>query len=34
MNPELRELATMITRDIYLENPNVRWDDIAGLDEV
>lgn len=24
----------MITRDIYLQSPNVHWDDIAGLDEV
>lgn len=30
---ELRELAAIITRDIYMENPNVRWNDIAGLEE-
>ncbi|KAJ3029688.1 UNVERIFIED_CONTAM: Katanin p60 ATPase-containing subunit A-like 2 [Siphonaria sp. JEL0065] len=28
---ELRELAAIITRDIYQENPNVHWGDIAGL---
>ena len=28
---ELRDLAAAIQRDIFLENPNVRWDDIAGL---
>ncbi|KAJ3059773.1 Katanin p60 ATPase-containing subunit A-like 2, partial [Podochytrium sp. JEL0797] len=28
---ELRELAAIITRDIYVENPNVHWGDIAGL---
>ncbi|TPX65354.1 hypothetical protein CcCBS67573_g08150 [Chytriomyces confervae] len=28
---ELRELAAIITRDIYMENPNVHWADIAGL---
>ncbi|KAI9337047.1 P-loop containing nucleoside triphosphate hydrolase protein [Zopfochytrium polystomum] len=32
-NSELRELAAIITRDIYMENPNVRWFDIAGLHE-
>ncbi|ORY38138.1 AAA-domain-containing protein [Rhizoclosmatium globosum] len=26
---ELRELAAIITRDIYQENPNVHWNDIA-----
>ncbi|XP_053313942.1 katanin p60 ATPase-containing subunit A-like 2 [Spea bombifrons] len=31
-NSEMRELATVISRDIYLQNPNVRWDDIIGLD--
>ncbi|KAJ3329897.1 Katanin p60 ATPase-containing subunit A-like 2 [Blyttiomyces sp. JEL0837] len=30
---EYRELAAIITRDIYVENPNVKWNDIAGLDE-
>ena len=29
---EFRELAEMISRDIYLENPNVHWTDIIGLD--
>lgn len=33
MQGEYRDLAQAITRDIYLESPNVRWDDIAGLDE-
>lgn len=31
--PELgcdRELAAVITRDIFVQNPNVRWSDIAG----
>ncbi|KAJ3230422.1 Katanin p60 ATPase-containing subunit A-like 2 [Chytriomyces hyalinus] len=28
---ELRELAAIITRDIYMENPNIHWADIAGL---
>ncbi|PRP89710.1 hypothetical protein PROFUN_00052 [Planoprotostelium fungivorum] len=32
MPAEQRELAAMITRDIYLESPNVRWVDIAGLE--
>ncbi|XP_041090668.1 katanin p60 ATPase-containing subunit A-like 2 isoform X2 [Polyodon spathula] len=32
MNSEMRELASVISRDIYLHNPNVRWDDIIGLD--
>ncbi|XP_063309936.1 katanin p60 ATPase-containing subunit A-like 2 isoform X1 [Pelobates fuscus] len=31
-NSEMRELAAVISRDIYLQNPNVRWDDIIGLD--
>lgn len=30
---ELRELAHVIQRDIYTSNPNVRWNDVAGLDE-
>ncbi|XP_076465051.1 katanin p60 ATPase-containing subunit A-like 2 isoform X8 [Babylonia areolata] len=30
---EWRDLAQTISRDIYLQNPNVRWDDIIGLDE-
>uniref|UniRef100_A0A672MBL3 Katanin p60 ATPase-containing subunit A-like 2 n=1 Tax=Sinocyclocheilus grahami TaxID=75366 RepID=A0A672MBL3_SINGR len=32
MNSEMRELAAVISRDIYLHNPNVRWDDIIGLE--
>jgi katanin p60 ATPase-containing subunit A1 len=30
---ETRELAAVISRDIYLETPDVRWDDIIGLNE-
>jgi len=30
---EYRDLAAVVTRDIYLENPNVHWNDIIGLDE-
>ncbi|GBG75694.1 hypothetical protein CBR_g20319 [Chara braunii] len=30
---ELQELGTMIRKDIYLENPNVPWDSIVGLDQ-
>uniref|UniRef100_A0A5K3FND5 Katanin p60 ATPase-containing subunit A-like 2 n=1 Tax=Mesocestoides corti TaxID=53468 RepID=A0A5K3FND5_MESCO len=29
---EWRELAQTISRDIFLQNPNVRWEDIVGLD--
>ena len=29
---EMRELAAVISRDIYLHNPDVRWEDIVGLD--
>ncbi|NXC43740.1 KATL2 protein, partial [Penelope pileata] len=29
---EMRELATVVSKDIYLHNPNVKWDDIIGLD--
>ncbi|KAL3866277.1 hypothetical protein ACJMK2_043585 [Sinanodonta woodiana] len=32
-NQEWRELAQNISRDIYLQNPNVKWEDIIGLDE-
>uniref|UniRef100_A0AAY4AG36 Katanin p60 ATPase-containing subunit A-like 2 n=1 Tax=Denticeps clupeoides TaxID=299321 RepID=A0AAY4AG36_9TELE len=32
MNSEMRDLATVISQDIYLHNPNVRWDDIIGLE--
>jgi katanin p60 ATPase-containing subunit A1 len=31
-NAELAELATLIQRDIFTANPNVRWSDIVGLD--
>ncbi|KAL6097071.1 katnal2 [Pungitius sinensis] len=30
---DMRELATIISRDIYLHSPNVRWDDIIGLED-
>ena len=30
---ELRELASTITRDIFLESPDVHWGDISGLEE-
>jgi SpoVK/Ycf46/Vps4 family AAA+-type ATPase len=30
---DLRELGSAISRDIYLDSPNVHWADIAGLDE-
>ncbi|NXF95149.1 KATL2 protein, partial [Eubucco bourcierii] len=29
---EMKELAMVISKDIYLHNPNVKWDDIIGLD--
>ncbi|NXT60968.1 KATL2 protein, partial [Chaetops frenatus] len=32
MTGEMRELATVVSRDIYLHKPNVKWDDIIGLD--
>ncbi|XP_010212358.1 PREDICTED: katanin p60 ATPase-containing subunit A-like 2 [Tinamus guttatus] len=32
MSGEMRELATVISKDIYLHNLNVKWDDIIGLD--
>ncbi|XP_053145066.1 katanin p60 ATPase-containing subunit A-like 2 isoform X3 [Hemicordylus capensis] len=32
MTAEMRELATVVSRDIYLNNPDVKWDDIIGLD--
>ncbi|KAJ3319009.1 Katanin p60 ATPase-containing subunit A-like 2 [Boothiomyces sp. JEL0866] len=30
---ELKELANVITRDIYVKNPNVKWTDISGLEK-
>ncbi|KAM6902300.1 katanin p60 ATPase-containing subunit A-like 2 [Xenentodon cancila] len=33
MSVEMRELATIISRDIYLHSPNVRWEDIIGLED-
>jgi katanin p60 ATPase-containing subunit A1 len=32
-NSELRELASIITKDIFVRNPNVRWQDIEGLEK-
>uniref|UniRef100_A0A8D0KZQ3 Katanin p60 ATPase-containing subunit A-like 2 n=1 Tax=Strix occidentalis caurina TaxID=311401 RepID=A0A8D0KZQ3_STROC len=32
MTGEMRELATVVSKDIYLHNPNMKWDDIIGLD--
>ena len=29
--PEYRDLAAYLQRDILVENPNVRFDDIVGL---
>ncbi|XP_045548662.1 katanin p60 ATPase-containing subunit A-like 2 isoform X1 [Salmo salar] len=31
MNSEMRDLAAVISRDIYVQDPAVRWDDIIGL---
>eukprot|EP00111_Clytia_hemisphaerica_P011623 TCONS_00034166-protein len=31
LSGEYRDLAAVVTRDIYLENPNVSWSDIIGL---
>jgi katanin p60 ATPase-containing subunit A1 len=33
-NPELRDLASWLQRDMIQANPNVRWEDIAELDGV
>ncbi|XP_071322476.1 katanin p60 ATPase-containing subunit A-like 2 isoform X3 [Trachinotus anak] len=33
MSGEMRELAAIISRDIYLHSPNVRWEDIVGLED-
>eukprot|EP00730_Choanoeca_flexa_P004141 TRINITY_DN11610_c0_g1_i5.p1 TRINITY_DN11610_c0_g1~~TRINITY_DN11610_c0_g1_i5.p1 ORF type:complete len:546 (+),score=121.62 TRINITY_DN11610_c0_g1_i5:112-1749(+) len=30
---QMRDLAAVISRDIYSKNPNVRWKDIIGLDK-
>ena len=32
-NPELRDLALTLQRDICIENPNVTFADIVGLDK-
>nr|XP_058896979.1 katanin p60 ATPase-containing subunit A-like 2 isoform X3 [Kogia breviceps] len=31
-NSEMRELAAVVSRDIYLHNPDIKWNDIIGLD--
>jgi katanin p60 ATPase-containing subunit A1 len=31
--PEYRDLAAHLQRDICIENPNVKFDDIVGLDD-
>ena len=31
--PEYRDLATYLQRDICIENPNVKFSDIVGLDD-
>lgn len=31
-DPELRSLAQTISRDIYVENPNVHWEDVVSLE--
>uniref|UniRef100_A0A3Q3G8H0 Katanin p60 ATPase-containing subunit A-like 2 n=1 Tax=Kryptolebias marmoratus TaxID=37003 RepID=A0A3Q3G8H0_KRYMA len=33
MSGEMKELAAIISRDIYLHSPNVRWEDIIGLED-
>lgn len=32
-NPQMKELAAIVSRDIYQQNPNVHWDDVVQLDE-
>ncbi|RLV93601.1 hypothetical protein DV515_00013430 [Chloebia gouldiae] len=32
MTGDMRELAVVVSKDIYLHKPNVKWDDIIGLD--
>ncbi|NWU87071.1 KATL2 protein, partial [Onychorhynchus coronatus] len=32
MTGEMRDLAMVVSKDIYLHKPNVKWDDIIGLD--
>jgi len=31
-NNETKELALIISRDIFTDNPNVKWDDVIGLE--
>ncbi|XP_061555348.1 katanin p60 ATPase-containing subunit A-like 2 [Phycodurus eques] len=33
MSGDMTEFATIINKDIYLHNPNVRWEDIIGLED-
>lgn len=32
-DPDMKALAATISRDIYQENPNIRWSDIVGLED-
>lgn len=32
-NPELKDLALALKRDIIIENPNVTFEDIVGLND-
>eukprot|EP00750_Incisomonas_marina_P032085 INCI8822.1.p1 GENE.INCI8822.1~~INCI8822.1.p1 ORF type:complete len:481 (-),score=94.71 INCI8822.1:293-1735(-) len=31
-DPDMRDFAQLISRDIFTANPNVHWNDVAGLD--
>jgi len=31
-DPDMRDFAQLISRDIFTANPNVRWSDVAGLE--
>ena len=31
-DPDMRDFARLISRDIFTANPNVRWTDVAGLE--
>ncbi|XP_053704580.1 katanin p60 ATPase-containing subunit A-like 2 [Synchiropus splendidus] len=33
LSGDMKELAAIISRDIYLHSPNVRWEDIIGLED-
>lgn len=32
-DPDMRDFAQLISRDIFTANPNIHWDDIAGLEK-